>query len=265
MNVFRFEMKAYAKFTLTWTLALAVVCFLFLSLFTSYTANVEEATALLQGYSSGMLSAFGIDLNTFFGMVGFYSFLFIYIALCGGIQALHLGLAIISKEKRHKTSDFLLTKPITRQEVLTGKLLALYTSLLFTNIVYILVSIGAANLFSEKSFDTGTFTMMSLSLLFIQFVFAALGVLIGVVFNKIKSVTSISLSVVFAFFLIAMLQSMLHDHVFKYLTPFKYFDTSYIAQHGTFEFPLAIVAIVVFIASMVASYIIYIRKDVHTV
>lgn len=265
MNIFRFEMKQYRQSTLIWTLALAVIGFFFMALFPSYANNADEVRLLLTEWSVPALEAFGLDLNTFFSIEGFYSFTFVYIALCGAVQAMNLGLSIISKEYRNKTADFLLTKPVSRQRVLTGKLLAVLALLFGTNIIYIAASIFAAQVFKIEDYNMTILLLVSMSLFYMQVVFAAIGVLTAVLFHNIKSVISVSLSVVFGFFIISMLDAVLKEDWVRYLTPFKYFETSYVLSHSAYDLSYVCTAVIVVILATAVSMFLYVKQDVHAV
>ena len=82
---------------------------------------------------------------------------------------------------------------------------------------------------------------------------------------KIKSVLPISLGTVFAFFIIGMLASTTGDDAMRYITPFKYFDTSYIIKNSSYEASFIIIEIVFIIVAITASYFVYCKKDVHAV
>ncbi|MGZ9587143.1 ABC transporter permease subunit [Paenibacillus marinisediminis] len=264
MNVFWFELKSYRSSILTWTLSLALITVAFMALFPAYASNEEVLRELLAGFPDAVLAMFALDLDTFFSIPGFYSFIFLYIALCGAIQAINMGISIISKENRHKTADFLLSKPAKRHQILTGKLFAVLAAIVFTNIVYLTTAIVSAKLMTTEAFSMKVFVLISLSLFFLQLVFAAFGVLIAVVFRKIKSVISVSLSVVFSFFIIAMLDSVLNKEAISYLTPFKFFDPNYIVANASYELPLVLYSIAVFAVAIAVSYILYIKQDVYT-
>ncbi len=117
MNMFLHELKAYRKSTIVWTCALVAVSILFLSLFPSFSKDVAEFNKILESFPEGVRKALGISIDTISTFIGFYSYVFLYIVLCGSIQAMNLGVSILSKEVREKTADFLLTKPVTRMQV----------------------------------------------------------------------------------------------------------------------------------------------------
>ena len=133
MNMFLHELKAYRKSAIIWTTALVALVVLFLSMFPSFSREAEEFKKLLEGYPEALRRALGLAVENIGSILGFYSYVFLYISLVGAIQAMNLGMSIVSKEVRDKTADFLLTKPVTRTKIMTSKLLAAVASLVITN------------------------------------------------------------------------------------------------------------------------------------
>ena len=122
MNIFLHELKAYRKSTIIWACSMSVVAVLFLVMYIGVSKDAEGFKAALQGYPEPIRKALGLSLEIATTMLGFYSFMFGYIILCGAIQAMNLGTSIVSKEVRDKTADFLMTKPVSRKQILTAKL-----------------------------------------------------------------------------------------------------------------------------------------------
>lgn len=131
----------------------------------------------LLGYPPQLLKAIGaVDIFT---MINFYAYIFSFVVVCGAIQAMNIGISIISKETRFKTADFLLTKPASRTKILTAKLLAGITSLLITNIIYIGFSIIVVKAFQTEDFNMKIFLLISCSLFLEQLIFFALRIIYG--------------------------------------------------------------------------------------
>ena len=265
MNIFRHELRAYRKSTIIWTISLIIIVLLFMSLYSSFAKDAEEFTKIMAGYPEGVRNLLGVNLGSFFTILGFYSFLLTFITLCGAIQAMNLGTSIVSKEVREKTADFLLTKPVTRTAVLTAKLLAAFSSLVITNIFYLVAS--SIILFQEKTddFSLKLFMMLSLTLFFVQLIFLALGIFISVIVPRIKSVLTFSLSTVFAFYFLGMFSSNTGEEAKRYLSPFKYFDTAYIIEHSSYEATFLMAGAVIMILLFAVSYYVYVKKDIHSV
>lgn len=265
MNILLHELRVYRKSTIIWSISLILIVVLFMSLFPSFSKDTEEFTKLLEGYPAAVRAAFGINLDNFFSILGFYCYALSFITLCGAIQAMNLGTGIISKEVREKTADFLLTKPVTRTTIITAKLVAALISILITNLFYLAAALLTAYQVKTVDFSLKVFIMLSLTVLFIQLIFLAIGVILSVVIPKIKSVLTVSLSTVFAFYFLGMFSATSGDEAKRYISPFKYFDTAYIMENSSYETPFLVAGLVIMILAIVASYVIYRKKDIHAV
>jgi len=265
MNIFLHELKAYRKSIIIWAGSMAALAVMYIFIFSSIPINeIESFKNLIRSMPEGLRKALSIYVDSISTLEGFYSFVFVYVVLCGAIQAMNLGVSIVSKEISEKTADFLLTKPVKREKILTCKLLAALASVTITNIIYWAITIPMT--FTVKSeFSMKIFLMISATLFFVQLMFIALGVVVAVITGKIKSVISISLSTVFGFFIIGMLGSVLGDEAVRYITPFKYFDLAYITQNAAYEISFIIVGILFVIAAIVTSFLVYVKKDIHAV
>lgn len=265
MNIFLHELKAYRKSTMIWTLSLVALVVLFLSMFPSFSKDAEEFKKLLEGFPVELRKAIGLSVESIATLIGFFSYAFLYLKLAGAIQAMNLGTSILSKESREKTADFLLTKPVTRAQVVTSKLLAALVSLVTTNIVFIAATFMMASIVAGDDFNKEALFLISISLFFLQLIFMALGIVISVIFPKIKSVISVSLGTVFGFFMLGMISSTTEDEALRYLTPFNYFDSTYITEHASYETSFLVTGTLVIITAVSASYYLYGKKDVHSV
>ncbi len=265
MNIFLHELKAYRKSTIVWTISLVVMAMIYFSLFPAFSKDVDQIKGLLEGFPEVIRNGMGISLDSFGSILGYYSFPISFVILIGAIQAMNFGVSILSKEVREKTADFLLTKPVTRAQVLTSKILAVVASLVITNVVYIVVANIVASIVKNDDYSFKIFFMISITLLFVQLIFMSLGFIISVMLPKIKSVLPISLGTVFLFYFISFLSTKSNEAVIKYITPFKYFDPAYIVANSAYEMRYIIISLVFIIVSIIASYVIYSKKDIHSV
>lgn len=265
MNIFFHELKAYRKSTIIWSVSLVMIIVLFMSFYPSFAKDAEEFQKIMEGYPEAIRNALGFNFESFFTIIGFYCFPLSFITLCGAIQGMNLGTSIVSKEVREKTADFLLTKPVTRTTVLTSKLMAAFISIVITNIAYLAVTITMAFQVQTEDFSLKILIMLSLTMFFIQLIFLALGIIISVIAPRIKSVLTVSLTTVFAFYFLGMFSSTTGEEAKRYISPFKYFDTAYIIKHASFESTFLIVGAVIIIIAIAASYFVYAKKDIHSV
>jgi ABC-2 type transport system permease protein len=265
MNIFIHELKAYRRSTIIWTSALCLISILFLSIFPGFYKDARLLTDVFSSFSQMIRDMFGISPSIIASVLGFYSFLTGYVILCGAIQAMNIGVSLLSKETSGKTVDFLLTKPVKRTRILASKLLAALVCIGVTNIIYLVVASLMAVSVQEKPFAYTSFLMLSLPLLYVQLIFLALGFLVSVLLRKIKSVPPISLSVVFGFYFISLFSSAIKDTQLRFLTPFRYFDPIYILNQNAYELSYVLLGLLVAVVAITATFLIYRKKDIHAV
>ncbi len=262
MNMYWREIRYNLRATVIWTGSLIGVAILFMAIFPAFAKEGEEFTKLLEGYPSGVMQAFGVQLDTITSFLGFYSYIFMYITLCMAIQGMNLGLSSINKELNGKTAEFLLTKPVTRTQILTSKLLAIGTCVALTNLIYLLaVSIMA--FWIADGFDYQVFLLISLTGLIVELVFVAIGVTLSIFVQKLKSVLAVSLGTVFGFFILNMFGSVIGEEAVKYITPFQYFNMPYIIEHASYEWEYVLLSIILIVVFISASFIQFSREDIR--
>ena len=265
MNMYLHELKSLRKSTIIWTLAIIAVAALYLSLYPGIMSDAEGFKKLLGAYPKAVREGLGIQLESITQLLGFYTMVMAFATLLGAIQAMNIGVSIISKEIRERTADFLLVKPVSRNSIVTSKLLAALTVILITNVFYNVAAFIIASLVKKSDFSIKSFLMINATLFFVQIIFLAIGIFISVIIPKIKSVLPISLGIVFAFYLIGAILVTSKDDVTRFISPFKYFDISYIIKNSSYEAPYMITGAVIVIVAIVLSYIIYAKRDIHAV
>lgn len=266
MNIFLYEIKSLRKSMIIWTLSMLGLAALYLSIYPDIAKDAEDFKKLLEGYPAAIRAMLGINIDYITSLLGFYSMIFSFIILCGAIQAMNLGVSILSKESRERTADFLLVKPVSRTTIVSAKLGAALTIVVLTNIMFISLSTLMANIAKTNNFSIKLFVMINLTMFFVQIIFIAIGMVVSVFFKKIKNVLPISLGFVFGFYLIgALLVTDSSNKVERMLSPFKYFDSTYIIKNGNYETLYLIISAVIVVVSVAVSYIIYNKKDIHAV
>lgn len=264
MNMFRKEWRTLGKSTLIWSLSLSAVAFLLLALYPGFARDAEDFGKMLDSYPESLQKALGITMDSLTSLLGFYSFVLTYISVAGAVQAMNLGLGQLSKETREKTADFLLTKPVTRSQIVTAKVAAALASLLVTNAIYLIAAVILAGQVA-LDVDYKTYILLTLTVPLIQLLFFALGLVLSVILPKIRSVLPLSLGLVFGFFAIGMVASLVGDKAARYLTPFRFYDRVYISAHSAYEGGFVILELALIALFTVGTYLIYRKKDIHAV
>jgi len=265
MNMFWHELNSLRKSTILWTCTLIALAGIYFSVYPAIANDAADFKRLLGGYPASVRAILGISLDSITSLLGFYSMIFSFITLCGAIQAMNLGVSILSKEMRERTADFLLVKPVSRSAIVSSKLLAALTMLIITNVIYYAAASILAVMVKTADFSVTLFFMINLTLLFIQLIFFSIGAAVTVIIPKLKSVLPVSLGVVFGFFFIGAFLATGENDAARFLSPFKYFNPSYIIRNSNYEAPYLITGAVIVIIATVTAYIIYAKKDIHAV
>lgn len=265
-NVYTFELRSHFKSVLTWSLALAVLIIFFFSFYPVFSEQAEMVNELMQNFPPELRAVFGLDDIDMASVLGFFSFIFMFVQVCLAIQASNYGFGLVSKEESELTADFLLTKPVNRQQILTSKLLAALTSLAITNLVVWLCSFAAVEFFKVgHSYHKGTLILLMLSAFIFQLFFVCVGMLISLLVKRVRSVTPYSLGLGFGMYVLSAFNGLFDDVALEFVTPFKHFDAAYIVANHAFDTRLVLINVMVTLLSLAASYWLFIHRDVPAV
>lgn len=263
MNIYKHEFKMNLNSVLTWSVAIAALIFVFVSMFSSFAADAELFNEMMSNFPEELLMAFGmtgIDLST---VLGFYSFAFLFAQICLAIQAANYGFSLVSIEERELTADFLLAKPVGRTQILTSKLLAALTGLTITNIIIWISSFAFIQIFKgDKTYEPRNLILLLLSILVFQLFFLAVGLVISLLVKKVRSVTPYAMALAFGMYVLSVFGDMLGESRLENITPFKHFEPQYIVQNAAYDLPLVSISIVVIVISLVGSYWLYSRRNI---
>jgi ABC-2 type transport system permease protein len=156
-----------------------------------------------------------------------------------------------------------LVKPVSRAAIVNAKLLAALTMLVATDVLYYAAASIFANLVKTSDFSMTLFFLINATLFFIQLIFLTIGFMVSVLIPKLKSMLPVSLGIVFGFYILDALIVTGKNDWTRFIAPFKYFDIFYIIKNSSYEAPYLITGAIIVIVSIVASYIIYTKKDIH--
>ena len=265
-NIFQNELLSQLRSVIIWSVAVAVLILAFSSLFSGFAKDATLLNENMAKFPPGLRAAFGLGNTDMSTVLGYFGFIFLFVQLCLAIQAAGYGFGLVSVEEREWTADFLLTKPVTRTQILTSKLLAALVSLTITNAVVWISTIVFLNLFKgDRSYDGGPLTLLLASIVVFQLFFLSVGVVVSLIVKRIRSVTPYSMGLGFGMYVLSAFSGLLGESVLEKITPFKHFDPNYILQHGAYDTPLALVSLSVIVVCVVLSYVLYVRRDIPAV
>ena len=232
MNILIQELRMGRKTLIIWCISLIGVLSLFMLLYPSIASQLEDFQRV---FPIEFQQAFGVADLELASILSFYQFALMYVLLAGAIQAMNMGVSILSAEVREKTGDFLFVKPVSRNRVVAMKILAVLVQILITNAVVFTASLLMVTLLSDTAYNLKLFTLFTLSLLFIQIFFASLGLFVSVFLRRIRTVLPISMGVVFIFYIIHLLNETLNDDKLGLVSPFDYFNLTEISMNMNYD------------------------------
>jgi ABC-2 type transport system permease protein len=262
-NIYRLEFKMLLRSVVTWSVSVAALILVFVSLFSSFAQDAALLNEMMARFPEELLAAFGmtgVDLST---ILGYFSLAFLFVQVCLAIQAANYGFSLVSVEEREWTADFLLAKPVGRSQILTSKLLAALSGLIITDIVVWAASVLFINLFKgDASYETSSLLLLLLSIVPFQLFFLSVGLVISLLVKRIRSVTPYAMALAFGMYVLSAFGDLLGEVALEKITPFKHFEPNYIIQHAAYDLPLVLISVSAIVISLVGSYVLYARRDI---
>jgi ABC-2 type transport system permease protein len=265
-TIYLHEFRSRIRSVITWSIALIAIILIFFSIFPAFAPQAQLLNETMSKFPPALLAAFGLNQVDMATILGFYSFIFLFAQLCVAIQAGNYGFGLVSIEETELTADFLVSKPVSRVQILTSKLLAAITSLIITDVVVWVSTIIGFRLFNAgQQYDSRILILLLLSFLVFQLFFLSLGLVISLLVKRVRSVTPYALGLGFGMYVLSAFSGLEGVSVLELLTAFKHFGANYIIQHAAFNTPLVLLNLAVIVVSLAASYWLYLRRDIPAV
>jgi ABC-2 type transport system permease protein len=261
MTLFFHEMKRERVRFIVWTAAIAAMLLISIVIYPQMETQMNEMGDMFSEMG-GFSAAFNMDQINFGEYRGYFA------VECGNVLGLGgaffaalLGIAMLAKEERERTAEFLLTHPVSRNYVVAQKLLAVVAGVLILNLVTSLTALAGtlaigetieAKLFFELFLG---YTLMQLEIACIMFGLSAFLTGGGI---------GIGLGAAFVFYFMSILANLTDDAQFlRYITPFSYADGTAIVANGGIEIKYLIPGIVFALLGVAAAFLQYNRKDIR--
>lgn len=260
MTIFMHELKQNRKSLIIWTVAIAFLLATCIFLFPEMKGEMDSVSEVFSSMG-GFSEAFGMDKVSFGTLTGFYS------VECGNILGLggaffaaFTAVTILAKEEKDHTGEFLLTHPVSRCGIVTGKLIAVLVQLAVLNIIIYLVAIGSIALVGEE-IPWKEITLLHTAYLLMQLELG--GICFGVSAFLLKGSIGIGLGIAILLYFLNIMTNISESTEFlKYITPFAYAEGTDIVSNLSLDLPLVLLGVSYGIAGIICGYIKYSKKDI---
>ncbi|SFT19456.1 ABC transporter permease subunit [Paenibacillus sp. BC26] len=260
----RREFKRNLRGLIIWSIIMAGIILLYLSIYPEFAKQQEGLDDMMSTLPDAMKKAFGMDRLNLSSLLGFYGIeIHLMTTLLGSIFASLLASNIVVKEQHEKTIEFLLSRPITRSQIITQKLATVAINILLFNVVIVAASLLGFQFSKDNDVELSTFFLLESAVLLMHLTFASVSFLFSTILRRNRSVVSLSLGLVFITYFFSIISGV-SDHFtwFKYMSPFKYAEAAAIITDRHFD-PLYItIMAVVIVCCALSAYWYYSRKDI---
>ncbi len=268
LNIYFKELKRNSLNALVWIISLCTLMIFGMAFYPVLMEGdlIKQMTALFENpMMKGLMSAFGANIETMTSILGFYvTYGSIYMTLLGCLYSALYASNLVAKEEREKTAEFLLTKPVTRFEVIFSKFLAYFTYILLMNILLILSGFIGIEMFKgDETYNLNSFLVLSVYSSLLIFTFGGIGLFISLLLKRGKSTFGASMGIVIACYLIDSITKVTKEATnIGFISPFKFVDTNITNANYGFEWWRLLYLIALPCVLIIASFIIYRKKDI---
>jgi beta-exotoxin I transport system permease protein len=266
MNIFLKELKSYRKSLIFWSIGVFLMVASGMAKYEAYSSSGQSINDLMADLPKSMKAVMGFGVVDLSKISGYYSLLYIYLLLMATIHAVMLGASIIAKEERDKTAEFLFVKPVSRNTIISAKLLAAFTNIVIFNLVTwvsLIILVGKYNKTGEAVNGDIALTMAGMFIL--QVLFMVIGSALAAVKKKPKTAPSIATGVLLLTYMLSIAIDLNEDiESLKYFTPFKYFDAKNVMFGGGLEVIFIIISMILIAALLLVTYSFYKKRDLNS-
>ena len=268
MNMVLRELRANRKALIIWSVCMFLLVIAGMAKYTAYTsagaAGVSSINDLLKSMPTSIKALLGfgsLDLAT---IAGYFAMLFIYVELAVAIHAALLGAGIIAKEEDDKTTEYLMTKPVSRAAIITSKLLAALLNLVVINVVTLVSFLVVIPLYNKGNDISGEILVMMLSMFIVQLIFLSLGALLAACMRNPKASGSAATGILLTAYFVGRITDLSDKLRFlNLISPFKYFDLGRMAAGSGLNFGIVLLSLALVATFCVLTYVFYQKRDLN--
>ncbi len=259
-TILRHELRQARNALVVWAAAIGALMVICILLFPEMKGEMEGVSDIFASMGS-FTAAFGMDRLAFGELRGFYA------VECGNILGLGgaffaalQGISALAKEERDRTAEFLLTHPLDRGAIVTGKLLGVLAQIVLLNLAVTAMAflsvafIGEATPWRDILLLHGAYFLLQLELAWVCFGISAflrrggLGLGLGLA--------------ILAYFLNIIANISEKADFLKYITPFGYTEGADIFTSGSLEWDRVLIGMGLMVLGVAAGYLRYCTKDI---
>lgn len=260
MTIFKHELKQGRNSLIIWTAAISFLMLVCVLMYPQMKGEMEDVGEMFSSMGS-FTQAFGMDQLNFGTLIGFYGIeCGNILGLGGAFFAALCAVAMLAKEEKEHTAEFLLTHPVGRVRVVTEKFAAVIMQIVFLNLFVLAAAVVSIVLIGEE-IPWKEISLLHSAYFLLQIEIA--GICFGISAFLRRGSLGIGLGLAALLYFVNLIANISESAEFlKYITPFGYAEASDIIASGGLCGKFVLVGAVIFAVGIAAAYVRYLRKDV---
>ncbi len=263
--LFAKELKQYRTSFLVWSLTIIALIAMTMAAMPTMMASAGLKD-LLNAYPPAFLRAFSFDLSSFSDPLGFYVvYATLYVALLGSVFSISVAAGIIHKEQSLGTAEFLLAKPLSRNQIFGAKLAAYLLLVLAINVIAFFAAWTSLLAFSPGPFRLGALVIVSTYCLLLSLAMGGIGLLTSLTVKRMRSLIGPAIGIVLGFYLWDTITKIASQYeAWGWLSPFKWVDVKVTVPDYGFAWWRLVLFTALIVGCFLSSLVVYRKKDILT-
>ncbi len=256
------ELSLNLKSLIIWIIVLFIVNLLVYSLYPSlsvvFESNLDD---ILKAFPEELLIAFNMDISSLSTSIGWFKTEgIVLMMLVYGIYASLLGSNILLKEENDGTIEYLYSKPISRNKIITSKIIAGIINIAVMNVaVTIITSLG---LLYNGDLDLVLVTKLNSIVIIPTVLLFIMSLCISTFLRKTRKAVPLAFGITFlSYFLYSFANISEEVEILRYFSAYSLADVRGFISNGNINIVLMIVGIILIFAITSVSYIRYNKKE----
>lgn len=264
MNLFWRELKVHRKSLILWSIGVIFLIASGMSKYAVLSTTGESMNEVISQMPRSLQAIMGLGSLDLSQVSGYYGVLYVYLSLMAAIHASMLGATIISKEERDKTTEFLMVKPISRNEIITAKLLAAVLNIFLFNIVTFISSMMIVGRFSNGDSMTSDIVILMVGMIILQLIFLSIGTGIAAISKHPRKAPAMATTVLLTTYILSVVITMASQLDFlRFMVPFKYFEAKSLLLDGSLDPIYVVLSAVIITVMLTVTYVCYRKRDLN--
>ena len=261
MTLIKHELRQGKLSFLIWMASIGFLMTVCIFLFPEMKEQMEDVSDVFASMGS-FTAAFGMDRLNFGTLIGFYAVeCGNILGLGGAFYASFCAVGILSKEEKDKTAEFLMTHPVSRRHIVTGKLAAVFVQVIVMNLIIYAFSVGSIAAVGEE-IPWKELNLLHTAYFLLQLELA--GICFGISAFLRKGSVGAGLGIAAMMYFLNLIANITKSAEFlKYITPFGYAEGADIVTNGSLDGGRIALGMLFGIVGAAAAYFEYCRKDIR--